>query len=278
MNNIAILITCFNRRKRTLKCLDQLFACKNDVDVYLVDDLSNDGTAEAIKLQYPQVNLISGTGNLYWNRGMLRAWSEAEKKNYDFYIWLNDDVVLYKLAFDELIDCSHIADNRAIISGIIETEDKSAIIYGGSDDHKRLIVPNGRMNEITYLNGNVVLVPKYVYNKIGKLDPVYHHDLGDVDYGLQARKNIIKVYTTRIPVAFGEKNNFCRIRLWNSSLIKRFKKLYSPLGNPPKINFHFRKKHFGLANAIRYYLFLYLINLLPDSIVKLCWGKKYISQ
>lgn len=58
------------------------------------------------------------------------------------------------------------------------------------------------------MNGNVVLVPKSVVDKIGIINPIYHHDLGDVDYGLTAQENGIKVYATRIPIASGYSNNF----------------------------------------------------------------------
>lgn len=276
MNQVAALLSCFNRREITLRCLRRLFELKKDIDVYLVDDKSTDGTFEAIRNEFPQVHLINGTGNLFWNRGMHLAWANASQYDYDYYIWLNDDVLLYENCFTELFDCLKLSVGEAIISGVIETQDKSCVIYGGSDENKRLLVPNGKMKEITSMNGNFVLVPKSVFKILGNLDPVFHHDLGDVDYGLRAKENGIKVFTTRVPIGSGEINNFCRVRLVNASLKDRFKKLYSPLGSRPDINFYFRKIHFGIFNAIIYYIFIHLINLLPDFAVKLLFGNRYL--
>lgn len=118
-----------------------------------------------------------------------------KKKDYDFYIWLNDDVVLYEDSLEELYRCSRAQDHRAVISGIIECKNSRKILYGGSDEYKRLIKPNGNMQNITFMNGNVVLVPKVVFNNIGNLDPVFHHDLGDVDFGLRAKKKEVLMFS-----------------------------------------------------------------------------------
>jgi GT2 family glycosyltransferase len=163
---------------------------------------------------------------------------------------------------------------KAIISGIIE-ESNGKVIYGGSDDKGKIIEPNGSLNPIENLNGNVVLIPKYVFKKIGKLDPYYHHDLGDVDYGFRAIKIGIGVYTTRSSVGIGLKNEFCRVRFNNSNIVQRFKRLYSPLGCNPKYIFYFKRKKYGFFNASIYFLFLHLLNLIPDSINKLLFGNRY---
>ena len=94
MQTIAVLLTVFNRKDKTLKCLEQLYnqlpLREYQVDIYLTNDGCTDGTPEAINQKYPQIHIIQGTGNLFWNRGMYLAWQEAAKNDYDFYLWLND--------------------------------------------------------------------------------------------------------------------------------------------------------------------------------------------
>lgn len=275
MQKTAVLLTSFNRKEITKKCLTFLFLFENKFDVYLVDDGSTDGTSEMIISEFPQVNLIMGDGNLFWNRGMALAWETAAKSNYDYYIWLNDDVILYKNAFKEVFNCSKLKDDKAIISGVIENHKRDKIIYGGYDSKRKLVQPNGEMKIITNMNGNFVLIPKFVYLKLGILDKLFHHDLGDVDYGLRANKIGLKVFSTRVPIAEGETNDISRQRLNNSNILNRFKWLFSPLGSNPKINFIFRKRHFGLLNALSYYVFLIVLNIIPDSINKFVFKDKY---
>ncbi|WP_405380791.1 glycosyltransferase family 2 protein [Maribacter sp. LLG6340-A2] len=273
-SKIAVLITCFNRRLSTIKCLDYLYSLKYNLDVFLVDDNSTDGTYEAVSLAYPKVNLIKGNGNLFWTRGMALAWEKAAVHNYDFYLWLNDDVFLNNDAIDELFACSKVLEDKAVVSGIV-ADQNDKIIYGGFTKKKKLIQPNGQLNPINYLNGNIVLVPKYVYDKIGGLDNYFIHDFGDVDYGFRAIKNNIPVMTTTKIVAKGQTNIFCRVRMNNVNIIKRFKKLYSPLGSNPFKQFYFLKKHQNISKAIAYFIFLHFLNIIPDSLNNLLFGKKY---
>ena len=90
--SIAVLITCHNRASQTIHCLKQLFNQRGlghefILDLYLVDDNSSDGTADLIHAQFPLVNIIKGTGELYWNRGMHLAWeTAAQKGTYTWYL------------------------------------------------------------------------------------------------------------------------------------------------------------------------------------------------
>lgn len=262
---IAALLTCHNRKVKTLKCLDSLFAIDSSIEIYLTDDGCTDGTSEEVQRNFPKIHIIRGDGGLFWNRGMYAAWKEALKGGYDYYLWLNDDVELYADSLEELKNCNK--EGTAIVSGIVEDCNHENILYGGFDVSKQLIIPKGKPQKIRWMNGNVVLVPKSVVEKIGILDPYFIHDLGDVDYGMRAQKNGIEVLSTGKPIASGYRNDICRIRKWNSSLLDRFKALNMPLGSPLRQNFHFRYRHFGLIHALAYNGKIILLNLLPDCLV-----------
>ena len=105
---IAILMTCHNRRETTLRCLESLALEKRvgvgqwKIDVFLVDDGSTDGTDEAVKATFPKVNVIRGTGNLYWAKGMELAWKtclqhEVEKVGGGGH-WTQSILLLVRLA------------------------------------------------------------------------------------------------------------------------------------------------------------------------------------
>lgn len=74
---IAVLITCYNRKAMPLECLDLLFQQKiptgYSLAVYLVDDGCSDGTRVAVQAAYPEVNLITGDGSLYWSAVVFQA-------------------------------------------------------------------------------------------------------------------------------------------------------------------------------------------------------------
>lgn len=273
---IAALLTCHDRKEKTLKCLKSLYDVCKDCDTYLVDDGCTDGTSDAVKEEFHKVHVIKGDGNLFWSRGMYTAWMNAVEGNYDYYLWLNDDIELFPFFIDNLFESYKLAGGNCVVSGLIgNIKDKNSVLYGGSDKDKKLLGVSEKPQDITFMNGNVVLVPKVVVDKIGIIDPVLHHDLGDVDYGLTALEHGIRVVTTTKIIALGYPNNYCRVRKWGTILKKRFKKLNTPLGSPLKINFYYRKKHFGTVNALLFCSYILFLNILPDNIIEKLYGDTY---
>ena len=251
-NYIAVLLTCHNRKEKTLACLTALYSCIKPKDyvfkVFLVDDGSTDGTTQAIKDKFSQVHIIEGNGDLFWNRGMRLSWETAYKtQEFDFYLWLNDDTMLDLTALIELLECSEEAlkkDNQpAIISGACRNnDDENEFSYGGKTEECP-VVPNGVLQKCIYINGNVVLVPNKIYQKLGNLSPDYTHGMGDYDYGLRAINAGFNCYTTKTFIAVCEVNE--GIPGWcnpNVSLKKRWQQFKSPIGLNINEYIAFRKK------------------------------------
>jgi GT2 family glycosyltransferase len=272
---IAVLLTCHNRQDKTLDCLCSLYnsiAINNSLfDVYLVDDGSSDGTSDAVLSSYPTVNIIQGDGNLYWNGGMYKAWQEASKRDYCFYLWLNDDTMLNNNALSILIDCSLKLDDKNIIVGSTNSRNKKNIItYGGRNRKSGLIKPTDKTQTCDYFNGNIVLIPRYVFCKIGMNDPSFKHAFGDFDYGLRASKFGILSYVA--PGVLGECDDHGGLPQWcnpKTNLGKRLKLLYSPLGNNPFESFKFEKRHNGFILACNHFITNHLRALFP-----IIWVKK----
>jgi glycosyltransferase involved in cell wall biosynthesis len=107
MTRVAAVMAAYNRRELTLACLRSLEAQQVpgvELDVFVLDDASSDGTSQAIAEQFPQVNVLRGDGHLYWNGGMRRAFGAAIERDYDHYLWMNDDASLDAGAVALLLD------------------------------------------------------------------------------------------------------------------------------------------------------------------------------
>ena len=73
---IAVVMTCHNRRETTLRCLEALQRQEGHdatLALFVTDDGSDDGTAEAIRAQWPDAKVMLGPGDLYWAAGMAGA-------------------------------------------------------------------------------------------------------------------------------------------------------------------------------------------------------------
>lgn len=273
---IAVLLTCHNRKDKTLQCLSLLFGQKSleveyKIQVFLVDDGSTDGTSKDVQYTFPEVKIIQGNGNLYWNRGMLLAWETAASvKEYDFYLWLNDDTFLFDKALLNLLNAAHLSNNKAAICGSTISLTNKTISYGGNSSTGSLLVPNGALQETFSFNGNVVLIPKMVYERVGILDKRFPHAIGDYEYALRIRKYNLKSFIASDYVGSCEGNeklpNWCSTSI---SLQKRIKSLYSPLGNShPYYFFIFENIHYGLFTAIKHFMTIHLRLVFPQLWIK----------
>jgi GT2 family glycosyltransferase len=271
MYQIAVLLTSFNRKEKTLSCLRSLNKITEDdpnvnVDIYLVDDNSMDGTSQSVRDNFENVILIMGTGQLFWNRGMNLAWSEASKKSYDYYLWLNDDTILKDKAIEILVNDSKLFNNDAIICGVCESRENGEVTYGGyKKDTHEIIHPIGKPQYCFFFNGNIVLVPKSVFRILGNLDPVFHHSLGDFDYGLRAYKKGIKTYITSQIIGYCEKNELTKWCNPKYKFKERIKTFYSPLGAVPFQQFIFLKRHYGYFKAFTTFFSNHLRLIFPSK-------------
>lgn len=272
--SIAVLLTVYNRKAKTLECFQRLYAQLPlegyQVDIYLTDDGCTDGTPEAVRQQFPQVHIIHGDGNLFWNRGMYTAWQEAAKKNYDFYLWLNDDTFAYPNMLSTLLQVSLQKENKAIIVGPTLSADHKITTYGGRMINGQIATVNGELTPIHHFNGNIVLIPRYVYQQLGNLDYYFTHSKGDFDYGLRAGKARIEMY--QVGIYLGECELHENLDEWcnpNVPFKQRWKMLHRPNGMPPKETFHLEKRHIGLCTAIFHYCTIYIRCFIPQLWVKL---------
>jgi len=268
---VAILLTCFNRKRQTLSCLQSAYSALQNVqhfnfEFYLVDDGSTDGTFDAVKSIFPDVNIIKSSGDLYWNRGMRLAWKNASQANdFDFYLWLNDDLELNNDSFMILFNNYKKLDNtRSILCGSSESKDHVITYSGFLSGIRERIIPNGKIQECDYFNGNFVLIPKSVFIEVGMLDNIFHHSKGDFDYGLRSKALGINSYVTSSVIGYCERHDV--LPIWCNpkyNLFRRIACFYTPLGADPFKNFIYENRHFGLLLALFHVFTIHLRLLFP---------------
>lgn len=254
-DKICVLVTCFNRREMTLAAIEAVKASTARPDclrIFLTDDGSTDGTGEAVRAAHPDVTIVTGDGNLFWNGGMLAAW-EAADRDADFFVWLNDDLEVHPGALDYLLQTYFEAaeeDPRVIVAGKIRSRDGTSDTYGGR-------VRAGSLSRIRFrpmrddetlcdtFNGNFALIPALAAIEIGMNDPVYSHSMGDMDYGLRARKAGWRIIQTPHPVGFQDANPISYSRPLDTSWVALKRFMTHPKGTPVKEWLHFTRRHAG---------------------------------
>ena len=277
ISKIATLITSYNRKDKTLSCLKALFNCDLPVgykiEVFLVDDGSNDGTGNTVKEKFPHVNVIQGNGNLFWAGGMNKAWREALRQKFDGYLLLNDDTNIFSSALIELINVHKYAFSKFKQGGIYVGSTKDPVLksftYGGHklinnfSGRSKSVIPSGAIQRCNFANANILFVSRNVVDTIGVLDDRFTHSIADYDYTLRASKKGIPILVCPSYLGFCENDHGNNWLSDNSTLKKRIKYLKSPKQLAYKEYMFYIKRHFPFYFPIAF-IKLWLKTLFPS--------------
>lgn len=260
MPSMAILIVCRNRRETTLAALRRVAGQDLTIPrtIVLFDDASSDGTVEAVLDEFPDVRIVRGDGNAFWNGGLHAVWQAALAEPVDAFLWLNDDVVLDADAFAHLAQAwrqlAQGKEPRFILAGATRGDD-GAVSYGGMRHEKspvalrfRAVAPTDQLQPVDTFNGNIVLVPRHVVKEIGINDPYFHHNLGDVDYGLRARAAGIPILLLPGTLGHCAANDTKRTKGYGApgtSAIHNWRKVNTHHGLPFKSWWRMTRRHSG---------------------------------
>lgn len=258
---VLAIFTCFNRKDKTESCIKSLVSGNLDCEFTFIvaDDSSTDGTRELLKEMKKEydINILEGTGSLYYSGGMylgMRYALEKLDKNYDYMLMMNDDVEFYNGCIEKMERQSR-EQGGAVVIGAMQNS-KGNLSYGAVKyikgiKYKIVDVDQWKVPADTF-NANCVLIPYEVFVKVGAIDSYYIHSLGDFDYGLMLKKLGYRLFVSKEYV--GLCNNNSNKGTWTDCSLgikERIKKKENIKGAPTKQWFYFLRKNFGIIIAIK---------------------------
>lgn len=258
MKRILGLMTCFNRKEKTVRALQNLIQGnpKIEFSFLVADDGSTDGTYEELQ-KMREVTILRGNGSLFYSGGMRLAIGKAKrtKAQYDYCLLFNDDVDFLPSAIENLCQ----KDDSCIWVGPTSDED-GTLSYGGVIRTSKwrpkteIIMADGPEGSCCdTFNANCVLIPWHVFMQLDNIDEAYTHSMGDFDYGFSAKRKgfVIRVSDTFVgtcpdnPVAVSWRNTELPLK-------ERLRRKESPKGLPGKEWFHYLKKNYNIITAMVY--------------------------
>jgi N-acetylglucosaminyl-diphospho-decaprenol L-rhamnosyltransferase len=206
---VSVLLVAHRTRELIDVCLESLYAgITKDVEVVVVDNGSNDGTAERIASRWPQVRLYVSEENLGFGRAMNLAAAHAQG---EVLILLNPDTVVHDDAIMRLAVFAQSHPQAGLVGGRTLAPDGtldprscwgapttwSTVCFatGLSTAFKgsRLFDPEAlggwardSVREVGVVTGCLLAVRRDVWDELGGFDPAFFMYGEDLDLSLRA--------------------------------------------------------------------------------------------
>lgn len=180
--DVTVSVIGMNHRDMLKNCLASLFETtqRHSLEVFVVDNASNDGTAEMVVTEFPLVNLIRNTSVMGFSSNNNRV---LEQANGRFALLLNDDMVILPGAVDAMADFMDAHPEAAVAGGQLLNRDGSPQISFFAFPHPLLEAfhpltdrwrvrwaQSDRAFEVDWVCGASLMVRREILGQVGLLD------------------------------------------------------------------------------------------------------------
>ena len=191
---LFVIIVTYNGKQWYDRCFGSLRKSTLPITTIVVDNASNDGTAEYIKKNYPEIVLIESDKNLGFGQANNKAMRYALDCGCDYVCLLNQDAWVEPDTLERLVSIHKHNPEYGIVSPMHLNEDKlsfeNGFLHYLSDNHviELEFVDDlyfHRLKEIypiQYVNAAAWLLPRKTLETIGGFDPLFFHYGEDDNY------------------------------------------------------------------------------------------------
>lgn len=261
---VEIVTPVYNRKEITLRCLRSIRRLNSgglEIHTIIVDDGSTDGTSEAIKKDFPEVQIELGDGNLWFTEGTNVGVRAALKNDPDYILMINDDQIFDADSVKNLVKTAE-KFPRSVIGSLLLLWDTPHRLFqvapqwqtfsgGWRHWYQQTIwtIPE-KPWKVDLIVGNCVLVPVGAVKEFGLMDSKRYPNFGDAEYTPRLRKKGWTLLIEPRARVFCQPNNL-PARVSKMSLREKFNALFINLGHIHNLRRRFYSNWDGAPNKLQ---------------------------
>jgi len=186
------------------------------LEIIVVDNVSEDGSCEMVKKEFPEVRLIQNKENLGFAKGNNVGLNEAKG---EYIMILNSDTIIKEGAIEKLVKFLDTNENAAGVMPLLLNKDNSIqkdpiylrfpsplFVFINYNSFFKKIAVNffsdllysvndfSRVSEVEQLSGAAMIIKGDILKSIGGFDETYPYYFEDVDLSFQLRKLGYKLF------------------------------------------------------------------------------------
>lgn len=214
MHSLAIILVNYNGLDDTVDCIKSLQESDYPVKIYVVDNASKeDETIQLAKL-FSDVSFIRSEQNLGFAGGNNLAIKVALEKKFDYIALLNNDTIVLKDTFKNLMD---LADEETVVAPVMNyySHPREAWFSGGfinrwtgNAKHLRDEISSAYLN-ISFATGCCFIAHRSIWEKTGLLDDEYFMYNEDEDFCVRLMLNDFKIKVVKNALIYHKVGKSC---------------------------------------------------------------------
>jgi GT2 family glycosyltransferase len=198
--SVLIVIVNWNLKKDTVACIESVGQTGHPCQIVVVDNGSQDDSAEHIARRFPHVKVMGIPRNIGFAAACNLAIKDGLDEHTQYVLLLNNDTVLHPDFFTELLRAAK-ANPQAGIFGpkVYSAAEPDRLWHAGARRRRWVLAAvdlgrdqcdNGQfehVREVDYVFGCSMLIRRQVFERVGMLDTGYFLYLEDMDFCLRAQ-------------------------------------------------------------------------------------------
>ena len=212
MTDLSLCMVTYKARAVLEDCLESIYGQPHKVtfETILIDNDSQDGTAEMVRDKYPQVRYVQNDSNVGFQIATNQALRMAEGR---YLMWLNNDTIVQPGAFDALVAFADAHPKAGIVGPKVLNKDGTLQkqcrrgdptpwnvlayfsglwrLFPRSRFWSGYLVgysPDDETVEVDSCSGAAMMVRREVMDDVGPIDESFLYGGEDLDYCYQVRR------------------------------------------------------------------------------------------